>query len=197
METKDEAKDNILRGVSKKLRYRALKIAAVAVIACVLVGAFAYFMLFVRQTPMSATNFTDVRVDRTLQTINQVSDQALEYNQLKMNIANLEVMSAYAERQYYLEKNDDGETASIYFYMSQTHMQKAEAEGKSKEIQAELEGWGKENSKALVTPRAFHTDLEGALREITKVYYLVYDYANFSQQSFDSAKSGAVLLYEK
>lgn len=217
MEEKDKSKDNIIKGVNKKLRRRNVRVVAVSILVCLFVAAVTYFMLFVRQVPLSASEFTNVRVDKKVQTINQISDEELEYNQLKFYMSDAIQLSVYANRQYYLEKNDDGSTASIYFYYSQTYMQRAEAEKRAKEVREELDRYAEEqgedykeetaniyvegmegvNSNALVSPTIFRTDLDGALREITKVYYLVYDYDNLNKADFEKAKNGAVLLWEK
>lgn len=218
MKTKDEAKDNILKGVNKKLKRRNLIIAAASLGVCLVAGGIVYFSLFVKQIPLAASDFTNVFVNRSAQTINEITSEELPYNQLKMQIANLSELSIYAERKYYLEKNADGETASIYFYMSQTRMQRSEAKKQSEESSRFLaeyaatqgEDYAKEvanisvvgmeegiNSIGLVSPQVFHTDLEGALRNITKVYYLVYDFDNFNQDNFERSKKDAILLWQE
>lgn len=215
METANQPKTNILKKISKKMRRRNIAIAVTSITVCLLAVIITYFMLFVRQVPIDASEFTNVRVDTKLQTINQISDNALEYSQLKFYMENIFDLSVYANRQYYLEKNNDAKSASIYFYYSQTAMQKNEATNRSEQITKELEEYAEAqgenykeeiaqiyledmegvNSNILVSPQLFRTDLEGALREITKVYYLVYDYDNLS--NFETAKTNAVLLWEK
>ena len=207
---KNNAKNNILKGLNKKIRQKNVVVAIVSIAACLLVITTTYFMLFVKQVPLSPDDFMNVRVDTKIQTINQISDDELPYNQLKMNVVTPDRLSFYATQKFYLEKNTDEETASIYFYMSQTHMQRVEAEKESKRISKEqgerhreeianitVEGMEGANWIALVSPELFHTDLKTALLEVTKVYYLVYDYDDFDQSSFDKIKSDAVLLWEK
>ncbi|MFV0484681.1 MAG: hypothetical protein ACK5MU_00400 [Candidatus Saccharimonadales bacterium] len=217
MEENEKAKKNILKGVNRKIRWRVIKVAIASIVVCLLAGAVTYYFLYVRQIPLEASRFTNVRIDRKEQTINQISDDKLPYNELKYYMTSIWEVSLYANRQYYLEENSDDKTASIYFYFSQTHMQQVEAERDSNNTRKVLDQFAAEggaeymretanitvegmdgvNSVGLVTPELFHTDLDGVLKDITKVYYLVYDFDNFDQQGFDKAKSGAVLLWEK
>lgn len=185
MESQEKIKDNILKGVNKKLRIREIKIAIISIIFCILVGIVIYVLVFVKQTPINAETFKNVHIERRLESINEVSSEELQYNHLVFTI-NKDIFYSLSNAHYYIEDSENDNSVILYFYMTENYMQKS----KSKLEQSMP-------VDIMLNPELLITNKYSIFKEITKVYYLVYDYNNFNQQDFDNAKNQAVLLWEK
>lgn len=225
MEMNDNAKANILKGVSRKLKIRGIKIAVISIIVCVLIGAIAYFLLFIKQTPISADRFKEVSIERKLATINQIDDRQLLYNHLNFTLDQNIWYSLLDKNMYlYVENSDKDDSASLYFYISESYMQKVKHKNMDSKMLKQLnqdmltldqntldqidnaqverlrqELSDKDRNRSfdfLLTTDLCQTN-NGHINEVTKVYYLVYDYHHMNQEKFDKAKSNATLLWEK
>ena len=212
----NETKRNILKKVNKKMKWKALRITLITVLCCTLIAGFGYYIYFVKVTPLSEEAFSDINVYKKGQTINEISNEYLEYNTLNFTVNQITFYS-HDTSQYYMEKNDDG-TASIYFYVGETLNGKKKNKNFNNEVITTIRNEMKinetmreyyegknleemfsdaENSEMLVSPRYFKTDLETALLDVSKVYYLYYDYKNLNKDKFEKAKEKATLLWEK
>lgn len=199
----EKAKENILKGVNKKIKIRGVRIAFISCIICLVIAGIIYFQFFVIQKPISENlfngteiiyengygkilnvdKFSDVKVDLKLETINEVDKRELPYNHLYIPIKESLLFSLKTNGHFHIKNNTDN-TATLYFYMSETLVQKNYCNDSF--------GWYVD---VLVTPDLCKTD--EFINEITKVYYLVYDYDNFNEQEFQNNKTKAVLLWEK
>lgn len=189
MENQDKAKDNILKGVNRKLKIRERKIALISITFCILIGIVVYLVFFVKQTPINVNIFKDVRIERRLSTINQIDDGELQYNHLVFNIDKNISIASFAKTNvhyFHIKNNEDNSSVELYFYMTENYMQKSKSKLKQP-IPVDI----------MLNPELLSTNKYSIFKEITKVYYLVYDYDNFNQQDFDEAKSQAVLLWKK
>lgn len=130
--------------------------------------------------------FSGVRAYTKYQTINELDDRALDYNQIVMPMELALLASLDSNWHTHVENNADG-TATLYFYMSENLINKT---GFWSEGTAEIDilfGW-----------HQCDTCEEGTvLNPITKIYYLVYDYDNFSKEGFENVRDDAVLLWDK
>lgn len=200
MENKDEAKSNILKAVNHKVRMRGIRIAVISIITCILIGVIVYYILFVKQTPYSAESFNSVRIEMKMETINQISDEYLPYNHFIFASDNTSILMHDSNMNFYVE-NGDNNTSTLYFYFSQSYMQKVEAQksvDKFKKYVIQDGGEYDESCEAnILLSTAICQTNNGNINEITKVYYLVYDYNHINQKKFDEEKSKAVLLWEK
>lgn len=200
MENKDEAKVNILKAVNHRVKMRGIRIAVISIIACILVGAIVYYMLFVKQTPYSAESFNSVRIEMKMETINQISDEYLPYNHLIFASDNASILMRDSNMNFYVENSDDN-TSTLYFYFSQSYMQKVEAQKNVDKFKKRVIQDGGEYDESYEADILLSTAIcqtnNGNINEITKVYYLVYDYDNINQEKFNEEKSEAVLLWEK
>lgn len=200
MENNDEAKDNILKKVSYKIRMRGIMIAIISVISCIFIVAIAYSMLFIKQTPYSAKSFNNVRIETKMETINQISDECLPYNHLIFTSDNTHMLMFDSNMNFYVE-NDDDNTSTLYFYFSKSYMQKISSQKDADKFKERVQKDGVEYNESheaniLLSTAICQTD-NGKINEITKVYYLVYDYDNIDKEKFNEEKSKAVLLWEK
>lgn len=186
MENYDTAKMNILKGVNRKLKIKGIKIAIGSIVACILVGLIAYLWLFVKQNPIDVAVFSNVKIEIKMATINELDNRELPYNHLVFNM-NRSVV--YRNQDFYIENNEDN-TSSLYFYMSESYMGKRESEKWQRKYSSDKIV----NGDILLYPGSCKVD---KINEITKVYYLFYDYNNISEKEFEKAKSKAVLLWEK
>lgn len=199
MEIEDKAKVNILKGVNQKLKMRGIRIAIISIVTCILIGASAYFMLFVKQTAFNSEAFKDVKIEIKMATINQLSDEELPYNHL---IFNSDDSLMYVNTHFHIENNEENKTSTLYFYVTQSYMQKKEEQNAKKKFKKE---WMKYNPERDWVDVPTQVDIMlntvtcniDHINEVAKVYYLVYDYDNFNQQNFNKAKSEAVLLWDK
>lgn len=225
MESKEQAKIEILKGVNRKIRRRGIRIATISVIICLIIGSIAYFLLFVKQTPIEAKSFREVSIETKLETIQQLDTKELSYNHLKFTVDhNIWYSLTESNAHFYVENNDDENTATLYFYISESYMQKKKGEKINEEmlksleqsieetkhnetekydqeqterLRQELSSEDKSNTwDMLLTPSICKTN-NGHINEITKVYYLVYDYDNMKQEQFNQVKETATLLWEK
>lgn len=188
MKSNEEVKANILRGVSYKIKKREIKIVIVSIIVSLLIVSILYFLFFAKKIPIEVTRFKNVSIERSNATINQLDSRELPYNNL---IFSIDLTLFNVEREFYVENNDSDNTSTLYFYMSQNYIQQI----RNKKIREEITT--EENlieTHMLLYPKLCHTD---KIHEITKVYYLIYDYKNLKQEEFNKAKSEAVLLWEK
>lgn len=189
MENQDKVKDNILKGVNKKLKIRSIKIAITSIIVCTLIGIVGYLLLrtpIIRIDIMNADSFKNVSIETRMQTITEVDDKELLYNHFFIDLTD-SMISAMNEKTHFYVKNNSDNTAILYFYISENYIK----EDDNSRI-------FKYNVDMLLhphNPNILKTD--NFISEITKVYYLVYDYDNFNQQDFDKVKDEAVLLWEK
>jgi len=204
MNSKDNAKANILKGVSQKLKIKRIKVALISIVSCLSIGLIAYIMLFVKQTPVSVADFKDanatheitpgdgkplgvnefynVKIELKRQTINEVDNRELPYNVLFLPVRE-NLLFSTKNYHFYAENHTNG-TATLYFYMSQSLIQKMHTPDS-----------GKAYLEMLLYPELCHT--EETLNEITNVYYLVYNYDNMNKADFDKAKTEATLLWSK
>lgn len=200
MKNIDKAKENILKEVNRKIKIQGIKIAIISVVICILIGAATYFMLFVKQTYYGAESFSNVRIERKMETINQISDELLPYNHLIFT-SNNRLMSN-SNMNFYVENNADN-TATLYFYFSQSYMQKVEEQKRIDKFKKEvIENGGKYNNESyesdiLLSIAICKTNNGSNINEITKVYYMIYNYANVKEEQFEKAKENAILLWEK
>lgn len=187
MEDRDQAKANILKGVNKKIKRRGINIAIITVITCLIIGSIIYFVFFAKQEPIEANILKNVEIETRMETINQLDSRQLPYNHLAFKV---DRVLFDTEHHLYVENDDNNNTASLYFYMSQNKMQKAKNEKmeKTQKIEESI------STDILLYPELCNTD---KINEITKIYYLVYDYDNIKQDEFNKAKSEAILLWEK
>lgn len=221
MEDNEKGKENILREVNRKIKMRGIRISIITIIICILIGAIAYCFLWGKKTPIDAKCFKDVRIETKLETIHQMDNRELIYNHLKFTI-NTNLWYAFSNAYFYVENKDDQKSAELYFYISESYMQKLQGQKQNKEmlktlnqeiqksdqmenvdqeqlqrLRQELEQGDRSiPSDILLTPELCKTNT-GKINEITKVYYLVYDYDHIDQEKFEKAKSNALLLWEK
>lgn len=194
-----QSKENILRKVNQKIRYKELKIIFTSVFCCIFVSLFVYYFVFVKQIPLESSLFYDVKIESHLQTINQINEDEHLYNELLF--ITKENLSGHSTMNFYIEKNEDN-TSNLYFYFSQSLMQKWEMKKSKEELRTVMEKYGMEYKEediknlVLLSPTLCKTDLNTALSIITKVYYLKYDYNHYEQNSFEQAKDKALLLWE-
>ena len=187
MENKDQAKENILKGVNQKIKRRGIMIALISIITCIVVGIFVYFIFFAKQVPIDAKFFKDVNIEIRMETINELDSRKLPYHHLAFTI-NRTLLNV--ERHLYVENDDQNNTATLYFYISENAIQKAKNDKLDKKYSTEESI----STNMLLYPELCKTD---KINEITKVYYLVYDYNKIKQDEFDKAKAEAILLWEK
>lgn len=198
MNTKN-VKQNILKEVHQKIKKSKIKVAIISVISCTIIIISSYFFIFLRPKTLDYSNFQEISIEKSIQTINQISDEMLAYNHLKM-ITNVSIL--YTDLHFYIEDNQDN-TTTLYFYISQSYKQKIEEEKAKNEMRFLLNQYNKEYTKEtnqtsiLLFPQLCKTDLETSLKDITKVYYLSYNYDNIKPKSFQKAKEKAILLWEE
>lgn len=214
----DIVKENILKQVNKKIKRRGIKIILISVLACILIGLIGFYFIFVKETPLSADLFYDVNIYKKAQTINEIDNRELPYNQLDFKVKQTIWYSVTEGNSYfYLHKKEDG-TATLYFYVSETLNQKSKnakfneerikfiknSFKGNEELEKQYEGRDFESEinepshwNMLLSTTLCNTDLETILLEITEVYYLYYDYENINQTDFNKVKDQAVLLWQK
>lgn len=186
MKSNNDAKENILKGINRKLKIRAIKISAISIVTCLLIVIILYFIFWVKQVPISADIFKNVSIETKLETINELDSKELMYNHLVYNI-NRNIF--YGDMHFYVENNDKNNISSLYFYMSENYVQKLKNKNLGTHFPLE-----EVNVSILLYPDLCNTD---KINEITKVYYLIYNYNNFKQEEFNKIKSEAVLLWQK
>lgn len=212
------AKENILKGIKRKLRLRTMKIIGISILSCIGIAFFGYYILFVQQHPLRAEQFSDVSIKRVVETINEMDNRELTYNHLNFTVDQEIWYSLIQERDnhFYIEKNKDNQTSSLYFYLSESYVQRYQNKKFRKDrieylkstIQTEeeynrLEATGAfDETKGLtigmlLNTKDCNTDIETVTTEITKVYYLVYNYEHIKPEKFNRAKEEATLLWEK
>lgn len=189
MEKKEEAKANILRGVNKKMRIKGMIIAVTSISICLLIGIIGYFIF---RTPMKTVDimnadlFKDACIETRMQIITEVDSQEVLYNHLHIPLTDAMISAMNDKSHYYVENNDDN-TATLYFYISECY-QKEDDNSRRFEYDTDI----------LLHPLNPSIRKTGnQIPEITKVYYLVYDYDNFNEQEFEKMKSEAIMLWEK
>lgn len=225
MENSNDVKSNILNKVNRKIKVRGLKISFFSIITCLLIVAILYILLFVKQTPISADSFKEVSITQKKEIINPISGQESLYNHLHFTVDhNIWYSVTESNAHFYAENNDDQNFATLYFYISESYMQKWKGQKQNQETlkilnqdvkKSDPENLQKFDQEQLQRLRQELVNEEQSspwdillvsplcqsnrdhINEITKVYYLVYDYDKINQETFDTAKKDAILLWEK
>lgn len=201
MDNNNKTKENILKGVNRKIKIQGIKIAIISTVICILIGAITYFMLFIRQNPYPPDIFDSIRIEMKMETINQISDEFLPYNHLIFISDNTTMLTDDLDMNFYVENRNDN-TATLYFYFSQSYMQKIDAQKKVDKFKKYvIQNGGKYQEESYESDILLSTAIcqtnNGSIYEITKVYYLVYNYDNLKEEKFNKDKEKATLLWEK
>lgn len=225
MTNQDETKANILKGVNKKLKKRNLTIAAATILGCAAIGITAFSIFWANKpivtaeevahiyvqvakqgeiTPYQVDHFknqiADVKAYTKRGTINEADSRELAYNHIYIPFTNSLFGAPLADLGFFYAENHPDGTATLYYYLGDNAAQREYA-SKTQPFSGDGVTYVGDNSSSifmidmLVYP-ALVQQTE-PLGEITKIYYLIYDYKNLDQAEFDQAKTAATLLWQK
>ena len=198
----DDAKKNILKGVNKKIRNRNIIIGALSAVIVAVIAFGAVYFLYEDKVPMGSHeyltlvngsnknidkgDFKGIRAYTKESTINEEYSKPRLYNHIYMNLP-LRLLASLEDNWHtHIEENSDG-TSSLFFYMSERRI-----------YDSDINNSGSAETEILFTSHLCDTCEEGkAIKPITKIYYLVYDYDNFNKDGFEKVRKDAVLLWDQ
>lgn len=210
MKIENNEKVNILKKVNHKIKMRGLKIAFFSVFVCFIISFVALYFIFFKETPIDASNFQGVNIEMHKETINEMDSRELTYNHLNFSSKKVIWYSIIeGNGHFYINKNEDNETTSLYFYVSETLSQKYRnkklKDSKIDFIRNEIKHDEDDKKQVenttpwsiLLSTTLCKTDLDTILKEVTHVYYLIADYDKLNSTVIDELQKDAVLLWAK